>query len=233
MKKNKIIFQPLQKEIELFGMTPRPSKTIIPKWFKDIPLTQNGNDFEIRGGSRSNFTIKGCTPIMDAFTSGYTLVLDSDIQVRQGVYGPEYYWPNQSVMMEVFNNDSTNGFYIPENFEKNMAKFMGKWLTTTPSGYSILITHPLNRFDLPFQIVSAVVDTDKFPAFDLAVMFKKGYTGIIEAGTPIAQILPFKREEWQSEIKKWDEHTEEPYKKLRQKARDAYRRWYWSKKKYD
>jgi hypothetical protein len=28
----------------------------------------------------------------------------------------------------------------------------------------------------------------------------KGFTGIIPAGTPYAQMLPFKREDWQSEV---------------------------------
>ena len=32
----------------------------------------------------------------------------------------------------------------------------------TPPGYSILVTHPLNRFDLPFTTTSGLMDSDRW-----------------------------------------------------------------------
>jgi hypothetical protein len=70
-----------------------------------------------------------------------------------------------------------------------------------PEGYSALYTQPFNRFELPFLTTSGIVDNDKvhlpgtMPFFVL-----KGVAGILPAGTPYAQIIPFKREHWESEV---------------------------------
>jgi len=70
----------------------------------------------------------------------------------------------------------------------------------TPKGYSILISHPHNRFDLPFTTLSGIVDSDMTMARgNLPFFLKSGFEGIIPVGTPIYQVMPFKRENWQSE----------------------------------
>jgi hypothetical protein len=72
--------------------------------------------------------------------------------------------------------------------------------TQTPPGYSSLITHPLNRHDLPFITLSGLVDTDMTMARgNLPFFLKEGFEGVIPAGTPMFQIIPFKRENWQME----------------------------------
>ena len=50
--------------------------------------------------------------------------------------------------------------------------------------------------------LTGIVDSDKEPFFpgNYSLFLKKGFSGIIESGTPILQILPFKRDEWKSEI---------------------------------
>ena len=66
---------------------------------------------------------------------------------------------------------------------------------------------------------------------------KKGFEGIVPAGTPYVQIIPFKREDWEMEIKN---HTyEEMYQRhmiaanlLRTKDGGEYKKNMWSKKKY-
>jgi hypothetical protein len=69
-----------------------------------------------------------------------------------------------------------------------------------PEGYSALYTQPLNRFELPFMTMSGIVDNDhvKLPG-TMPFFFLKGVTGVIPAGTPYAQIMPFRREHWQAE----------------------------------
>ena len=54
----------------------------------------------------------------------------------------------------------------------------------------------------PLLTLSGVVDTDDFP---LSVQFpffiKKGFSGLIPAGTPIIQAIPFKRDNWKHTLK--------------------------------
>ena len=70
----------------------------------------------------------------------------------------------------------------------------------TPKGYSVLFCHPLNRFELPFQTFSGVVETDEYnQGTHFPFYIKKLNVGeiiIIKKGTPIVQIIPFKRENW-------------------------------------
>jgi hypothetical protein len=64
-------------------------------------------------------------------------------------------------------------------------------------------------------------------------LLKKGFEGIIPAGTPLAQIIPFKRDNWVSEQEKFDLDTQ--YAKKRTFWRTfagSYKANYWTKKKY-
>jgi antitoxin (DNA-binding transcriptional repressor) of toxin-antitoxin stability system len=91
-------------------------------------------------------------------------------------------------------------FKNPEGYYKEHFAWFPEWSVETPPGYSALYTHPLNRFELPFLTVSGIIDNDKviLPG-SMPFFVKEGFVGIIEAGTPIAQIIPFKREDWESE----------------------------------
>jgi hypothetical protein len=97
---------------------------------------------------------------------------------------------------------------------------------------------PMNRFDLPFLNTTGIVDSDKasiagtFPFF-----IAEGWEGIIPAGTPYMQILPFKRENWDHEIEILDQST--IYAKMvknmrtyRQPDGGVYKNKVWSRREY-
>jgi len=99
---------------------------------------------------------------------------------------------------------------------------------------------PLITFhrDSPFQIFTGVVDTD---AYDQAVNFPFGlkdpeFEGLIPAGTPIAQVIPFKRTSWKSEyIETTPEVTARVNRgttELNSRWYDVYRNRWWSKKEF-
>jgi hypothetical protein len=80
-----------------------------------------------------------------------------------------------------------------------LVKFNGFWAIELPPGYSLLVTHPINRPDLPFVTLTGLVDADRYR--DNFINFPAhwrdpNFQGVLPKGTPLAQCLPIKREEW-------------------------------------
>jgi hypothetical protein len=94
-----------------------------------------------------------------------------------------------------------NQFPHPQGYHQKHFAWWADWAVELPEGYSALYTQPMNRFELPFLTTSGIVDNDKvhLPG-TMPFFFLKGITGILPAGTPYAQIIPFKREHWEAEI---------------------------------
>ena len=75
-------------------------------------------------------------------------------------------------------------------------KFHNYWTIRTPPGWSCLFVPPLNRSGQPFECVAGVVDTDTYAAHIHFPFFATAPDGlyIIEKGTPLVQIIPFRRD---------------------------------------
>jgi hypothetical protein len=61
----------------------------------------------------------------------------------------------------------------------------------------LFATHPVNRADLPFRLLTGLVDCDRFS--DVGVLFPAAWTnpefeGVLARGTPVAQCFPVARE---------------------------------------
>ena len=182
-------------------------------------------------------TWKACPALLDAFTSGYFLRTPCDIK---------FYVKDNKVFAElekeyeifIQKRDSMPGFSQPAGYHANHFAWFGNWKIVVPDGYSILYTHPLNRYDLPFWSTSGFIDTDKvkmpgsYPFF-----IRKDWEGTIPAGTPYMQMIPFLRENWESEIVKetLTEISIEKYenmKKYRQPDGGVYMKEVWEPRKY-
>jgi hypothetical protein len=176
--------------------------------------------------------LKKCFPFLDAFTSGYMITLPYDIYVKNnnGLIelsledGSQY-----SVSTREIEHESLVPFnHYPIEFFWDLYASI-----RIPNGASIMFTHPLNRYDLPFTTLSAVIDGEltMVPHGSIPFYIKNGFEGIIKSGTPIAQIIPFKQESWESniEIGLCDYATQYH----RSKPKDWYKRNSWKKKKYE
>jgi hypothetical protein len=83
--------------------------------------------------------------------------------------------------------------------ERFLVKFHNLWTIEAPEGYSLLFTHPVNRFDLPFTTLTGLVDCDRY--HDAWIHFPArwndpDFRGVLPRGTPIAQCFPIKRDRW-------------------------------------
>jgi hypothetical protein len=186
---------------ELFGLIPAPvpASSALPGWLKAMP----SQAFNAVAG-RQEDTVKRCPPFVDAMTSGFLIPLMCDLRFENG----EVSWDNDLppgaslgfVRSPVGFHESSQVTGTPL-FESDrfLIKFHNLWTIQAPDGYAVLFTHPFNRFDLPFTTLTGMVDCDRyhdnwihFPAHWHDVNF----SGVLPRGTPIAQCLPVKRENW-------------------------------------
>jgi hypothetical protein len=169
---------------------PKPSKNFIPDWWTKQDYFTNDIPFE-------NLSVKACIPFLDSFLTGYMMYTSQDIAVKIENEQPFMSWqvnPNQAVTRSFSHN-----IPVPTGHNKTHFAWLMHFGVELPKGYSLLITHPLNRFDLPFTVVSGIVDDSVPWSGKFSFWLKDGFEGIIPKGTPIAQIIPFKRDSWKSE----------------------------------
>jgi hypothetical protein len=234
---NFLEFIPLTRLADIEYEVPIPASKTIPAWYKSIPQFVNGEE-SLRVIPRSqgtNGTIKRCTPFLDAMIVGYMVCLADDVQVQISETGdPEIWWRTTAGLITYHNAEQYPGVPIPEGYCSTVFKWENGFSIQTPKGYSLYCTQPANRFDLPFLTFSGFVDTDgytnaiKFPFF-----IRKGFTGIIPRGTPVAQLLPVKRDNWTSKTRKFDQEWVLRSEKHFFGVIDrAYKTLFWKKKTY-
>jgi hypothetical protein len=221
----------------------------MPEWYKDSPIfIKNKGNFiegeyhEDKGlkSRTSNFTIKKCMPVFDTLTAGYILKIPEDITIYQSKtnegdkdYATHFAWTEGGAVSshDISQVEGYPHFGVHKNA---LPKFINPWIIKTPPGYSCLFTTPMHR-GLPFTIMPGIVDTDTFehPVNFPFQMNEKGFEGVLKAGTPMAQVIPFKRDEFISEVYNYDYEYKEkhPDSMINTKEfRGSYKKEFWHKK---
>jgi hypothetical protein len=183
-------------------LKPYPAVKQLPKWFTDAsPYFNNGSpdDKKIYLRDRTpNYTFKKCIPLLDGMSSGYIIPLWTDVMVEQNEGFPQLLWKTKSDVFSLHGLPSRE-ITPPTGYNLIVFKYHNCWIPQTPKGYSCLIISPLGHNDLVFKAVPAIVDTDKSTLELVFPMWvKEGFEGIVEKGTPMIQIIPFKRDNWKS-----------------------------------
>jgi len=217
---------------------PVPASKIIPNWYKDLD-SYIGGEKRPDGNAGTTATAKRCMPIFDAITGGYIISTHVDLWVSQRPdenekLQPYYEWANfgaisfhPKIQLPEHPNDTGHEFSYP--------KWNNTWAIQTPPGYSCLFISPLHR-ETPIIALPAIVDTDMYNApvnFPFVLRDPK-MDGLIPAGTPIMQVIPFKRDEFQMEIGDSEDFKKQmaTTTKLRTLFFDSYKRQYRQPKEY-
>jgi hypothetical protein len=84
----------------------------------------------------------------------------------------------------------------------NYFRFDSEWTIQTPPGYSCLVMQPYYLFNQDINIMPSIIDTDKFTGKIPVVGFLTGKSDEVRfvSGDPLLQIIPFKRDIWESEF---------------------------------
>jgi hypothetical protein len=233
-----IIFYPRSQYIKSIIDPPIPID--VPDWYKKIPIYQKtnfapDNKLFVNNGE-VNYSVKSCMPFLDSFTSGYSFNLWCDIQIKKDEFSGESIasWGTTDTELTPVQARPDPGTPVFDGFDKMLFTWVSHWGIKTPKGYSCLFTHPLNRTDLPFITSSGIMDTDEWGIWgNQPFSLKKDFEGVIPAGTPIIQVIPFKRDDWKSNIDdSLTEWANIENIKSRSKFRGYYKNKYWKRKKY-
>ena len=208
-----------------------PAKSLIPEWYKKIPKWKDNEMFDIPTGFKH--TLKQCVPFLDAMTTGYLVKLPYDLYVKQVDGEPYLSWmPDLRTPPSIRKNIADINL-IPYKHANCEYAWKLNVAFTVPPGYSMLLTHPLNRHDLPFTTISGVIDGGFVTQSDgnLPFYIKGDFEGIIKQGTPVVQIIPFLQQNWNSEIQEglvqrgYDNRHEH-------RISGWYKELFWKQKKY-
>lgn len=236
----KIRFKPNSRLWEESITAPIPAKSQIPEWYKSQSLYMGGEKKYALHDRTPNTTVKACSPFSDALSMGYVWTAPLDIQIQKIPNGNfndyRFDWRIDEDFVTFHSLQQIGEMPPAYNGERGVCKWTFDYRVETPKGYSTLFTHPLNRHELPFRTFTGVIDTDfynqpiQFP-FQLLDL-KDEYT-IIEKGTPLVQIIPIKRETWDSETTKYDElESRKASFEYFSKIYRAYKTRYWHRKEY-
>ncbi len=239
MKNKKVVFKPKSEYVQEVQASPAtPSSKTLPMWYRNTLQYTGGNDLlkSAKTTNPSAGTFKLCVPVTDAMSAGYMITLPATILVTQDVLkqGPTITWGVNTQITDVQIPEVLGGTYpVPKGFSPQFFRWHFNWVITTPPGYSLWVTHPSHRWDLPFMTLNGFVDTDKHPNNLLLPFFlREGFEGTIEEGTPIAQVIPVKRDSWNMEKKSFDVKYTFGDDLIKKSFIRGYKNYYWSKKIY-
>ena len=181
---------------ELIEVLPRPvaARDGLPEWLRAMP--GEALVAELGGEVR---TLKHCPPFIDAMRTGFLMPLAADVRVEAGAFSWDWDLPadrarpHHALAAQLpprRAGDLGSPLHDPERV---FLKFNNFWTIALEPGWSLLVVHPINRADLPFQTLTGLVDADRygdglihFPARWLDA----GFEGVLARGTPVAQCIP-------------------------------------------
>jgi len=179
---------------------PVPGVKAVPDWYKNMATSHAENKSDAKQVDESQ-TIKRCMPVLDAMTTGYVIKTHTDIYVKDVDGVISYEWASDTKDTIVFHPAFQVQGYKNLDLPLGAPKIRNPWAVKTPKGYSCLFISPPHRPVSGITILEGIVDTDGYTApVQFPFMLDKDFTGLIPAGTPIAQVIPFKRTSFRMKI---------------------------------
>lgn len=234
----KIKFNPVCEFTSKTVPHPKPAKEYMPACIREAPpFFTKKPEFDLESG-RPNPTFKLCMPFNDTFQMGYIQETWTDIWIEHNENGTFFYHPAGPKIMSERPLEISSLLPEVEGFLPQHFSWHPPWIPELPLGYSCILTHPLNRQELPFQTFTGIMDCDNFfssePQSNVPFLLNQSFSGLIKKGTPMYQIIPFKRENWQHSANNFDAKKQLSItQKIRQHMWGGYKKLCWKKKKFD
>ena len=163
-------------------------------------------------------TVKSCPGILDVLNYGYIIPLWSDYKVIRFPISEKYpqgigwWFPDR--VQNIGSADTHPGAQIdsypfpPDTFYGTL-KFINPWCIKTPPGYSCYFTAPHYNKHPNITVLSGIIDTDIYHEGHINTWFTAPLEEeiLLPYGMPIAQIIPFKREEFEMKVECGDHRS--------------------------
>lgn len=212
---------------------PSPASKYLPEWYKKTNSYYNDKKMP------QQITIKKCIPVFDVLSMGYYILLARDVFIENGKNGmppvihdaePDF---NKYSMITTHDFEQAPFHPYPKFYNK-ILKWTNPFSIKTEPGYSCYFTTPPHQ-DLPFLNFDGVVDTDRYHSpVNIPFSIDTDFEGLIEAGTPIIHVIPFKRDSFKMEMGSEKELNLQKKQEIRlhSKIFDRYKTMFWIKKEY-
>jgi hypothetical protein len=234
----KVIFNPVSKVHELTVPPPKPSREYQPDWYKSMGAFHTKKPAFNQEGT-TNRTLKMCMPFADGINAGYIQETWQDIHISVEEYEDnelnlEYFYPTEP---KIISTRGASGYPISEEFYPIEFVFHPGWSPQLPKVWSMLYIQPINRPELVTDFVTGIIDSDSFTHSEenanMPFFVKKSFNGIIPKGTPLVQMIPIRREEWEATIAEYNEKEQmQQMAFMRQFFWGGYKKLHWVKKNY-
>ena len=214
------------------GVFPKPvaANKTFPSFYKSLKPQTNE--------SVTSGTAKRCIPFLEAASAGYIIPLWADLEVIADNGQIHLTFPDGLPMGDSLGQhdiEQLKGYPLEgKPYGSSLLKFINPWTIQTPEGYSCMFMSPMNHFETRFKIIDGVVDTDSYYN---EVNFPFVWTGgdgffFIPQGTPLVQVVPFKRQETAISVEELDlEHHRLTESRINTKLFNKYRQLSWHKRK--
>lgn len=229
----KIIFTKMHEVSDHY--LPKPASSIIPEWYKKTrPYHNENGKKELDTNFSVPATIKKCIPVLDSLSTGYIIPTYCDLWIKKNDQGDIVYVTSHNINIEF--HPVLQAPYHPKMNQYPYPKWINPWGIKTPKGYSCLFIPPVHGGNKFFTIAEGVVDTDSYsaPVNFPFVLNDTNFEGLIPAGTPMVQVIPFKRDSWKMDIGSEEDikNNNSTMLKLQSVFFDRYKSLFWEKKRY-
>ncbi|QQN65820.1 hypothetical protein JIR23_09115 [Bradyrhizobium diazoefficiens] len=195
---------------------PFPARSALPDWLRAMPATAHS---DIHG--RDIRTVKQCPPFVDAMAYGIMIPLPCDVRIEAGEFSWDWDIPEPQTAghprAPLSFHPAAQFAAAPFANGRSALKFNSFWTIELEPGWSLFATHPVNRDDLPFRLVSGLVDADRFHDGGInfpAVWTKPDFSGVLHKGTPVAQCFAVPRQAAELVFEPFDAAHRQSYEKV-------------------
>jgi hypothetical protein len=196
----------------------------VPEWYKGLPVGI---------GPEHQLTLKRCPPFLESMIAGYVIPVPSTVvfTARPGQIRWDCLNPRVNVN-DVIQSHGPAQFKGAPFEHCAVLKYINPWIVKTPPGYSTLFVSPLNRYDSPLSFLSGIVQTDTYYQevhFPFFCTLGPGQSFTLKEGTPLIQVIPFRRDDWKSAVLPMDMEKDEAAAAELMANRHAYIENHWKR----
>lgn len=247
MKKDKPLevrfISTMPKMVDVFP-EPVPAFKEIPDWYKKVSSFYDNNSTPIDGIQQ--LTVKRCVAFLDILSSGYILKAPFDIYIDTTDGKQDFQIPKAmdtfastglKPMIGSHDMRQLTGYPIDKDvYIDHIFRINPIWVIEADAGVSALFLQPQHQELSPLYAVSAVIDVDSYPSDGMfSFLVKKDFKGYIKRGTPLVQIIPFKRQDFVSKVvidQGATNAVRHAGNKIRSVFNSGYKKFMWKKKSY-